>query len=1154
MASQSARAGRQVACCCGNKIAARQRRRIALAASAAAALLTAGISTTTAQAQETSNPAILEMFESTWQNDAYRSPDIFAAGYGGVWLPPTARADSWNGSAGYDVYDRFDLGSAGNPTLYGTQTGLIDAVQTFHQAGINVYTDLEWNNDGFDGGDTETTTQNAEFAAAGGYPGFVMSTPSAQYGDFHAPDSNAADIYTYQVDGLIDIAQESNNLYVRNPVPGNSQDLPAGTTSYNGRLANVPSSNNYQYYPDQNGPYITVTDPTLGISSLNEFKFNTTDPSAGTPVAENALQYLMRQVQWMIQVIGVDGFRVDSAFNMEPSVLNYFDLATYEQSNRYLLNGQQENIWSFQEVGSSDQSLIQEYVNKTALTNGPGTVGGNRDVLDFPLYWAMYANLTNSSSTNNWNDVVNASIDGNDDGNANNGSQGVSFVSNQDAGEPPPVLVDVGYAYTLLRPGNAIVYYNAQQFFGEYGFRNFPNIGSPSALGGTIGDYETVPIASLSTSNPTNYIGSGDAISTLVTLRNEYGRGNYQQDYLSNNLLAYERQGSCLVLLDNKTSSGHDQETFDTSFPQGDVLEELTGNAANATDNPGSIAPQYLTVGTNGAVTVDFLRNGKPGTSTFTDAGYLIYGLANPQGTLSITGTGTTNDLFNGTEVQNGYGTILVSKVPIVSSGSFTVTLNTIPVYLGSYYDQAADGNNALIEFDGGDNVTGSGLFTTPGSVTYGFGSFTGTNTPGYTSANGYGTYSSSISTTGLSQGYHYIDVRAFRYRPSTGTQAGPAIFTDFDQTVYVDTTPPDSAIDNVVTDSGNTRQVNIVSVDNTANSVHVFFNLPPADTNAQILSMAETGTLVNSSQATQTDVNLFESGSLTNAPNGNNVVTVVTFKPDGNSNVQRFTGINLQSNYGAGLGDLNYDNSFNATDVSEFKTVLDSQGTQFNPAADLNGDGVVNDKDLFLLPSVYPAGSTEQVLAQQMIVQRGDLNGDGVTNAADINTLISHYGSTAWLYDLDASGQPANEQDLLTMVRVIMKDAPGDALLDGKVNLTDLQIVAANWGRTDATWQQGNFTGTGPVGVADLEVVAENYGWTSADNSALPQEVSPIQTVGDPGVAGVGISLDQAALLVGIPLSDLTGTPEPSSLGIVGFAASGLLSRRRRRAAVPSL
>jgi len=1125
-----------------------RRRSIALAASAVAALMTAGISTNIARAQEASNPAILEIFESTWQNDAFRSPDIFAAGYGAVWLPPTARADSWNGSAGYDVFDRFDLGSAGNPTLYGTQTGLVDAVQTFHQAGINVYTDLEWNNDGFDGGDTENTTQDQEFAASGGYPGFVMSTPSAQYGDFHAPDSNSADIYTYQVDGLIDIAQESNNLYVRNPVPGNSQDLPAGTTSYNGRLSNLPSASNYQYYPDQNGPYITVNDPTLGLTNVKEYKFNTTDPSAGTPVAENALQYLMRQVQWMIQVIGVDGFRVDSAFNIPPSILNDFDLATYEQSNRYLLNGQQEQIFSFQEVGSSNESLIQQYVNKTALTNGPGTVGGNRDVLDFPLYWAMYANLTNSTSTNNWNNVVNASIDGNDDGNANNGSQGVSFVSNQDAGEPPPTLVDVGYAYTLMRPGNAIVYYNAQQFFGTYGFRNFPNIGSPSALGGTIGDYETVPIGSLSTSNPTNYIGNGSAISTLVKLRNEYGRGNYQQDYLSNNLLAYERQGSCLVLLDNSDSSGHDQETFDTSFPQGTVLTEVTGNAANATDNPGSVAPQNITVGASGQVTVDFLRNGKPGTGTFTDAGYLIYGLGTPQGTLSLTGTGTTTDLFNGTEVQNGYGTILVSKVPVVASASFTISLNTIPVYLGSYYDQAADGADALISFDGGTDVTGSGLSTTPGSVTYGFGSFTGTNSPGYTSANGYGTFSSSISTTGLSQGYHYIDVRAFRYRPATGTLSGPAVFTDFPQTIYVDTMPPDSAVQNVVTDSGNTRQVNIVSVDNTANSVHVFFNLPPADTNAQILSMAETGSLVASSQATQTDVNLFESANLNNAPNGNNVVTVVSFKPDGNSNVQRFTGINLQSSYGAGLGDLDYNGQFNSTDVSDFETVLYSQGTQFNPAADINGDGKVDDKDLFLLPSVYPNGSAAQSLAEQLIVQRGDLNGDGVTNGADINALISHYGSTSWTYDLDASGQPANFQDLLTLVRVIMKDSPGDAPLDGRVNLTDLQIVAANWGRTDATWQQGNFTGTGPVGVADLEIVAENYGWTSADNGALPQEVSPIQTVGDPGVAGVGISLDQAAAMAGIPLSDLTETPEPGTLGIMGFAAAGLLSRRRRR------
>ena len=47
--------------------------------------------------------------------------DVFAAGYGSIWFPPPGRTDSGNTSVGYDVYDRFDLGSPGNPTLYGTR-------------------------------------------------------------------------------------------------------------------------------------------------------------------------------------------------------------------------------------------------------------------------------------------------------------------------------------------------------------------------------------------------------------------------------------------------------------------------------------------------------------------------------------------------------------------------------------------------------------------------------------------------------------------------------------------------------------------------------------------------------------------------------------------------------------------------------------------------------------------------------------------------------------------------------------------------------------------------------------------------------------------------------------------------------------------------
>src|SRR4051812_15685369 len=67
-----------------------------------------------------SAPPLLQYFEGSFATIEKRAPDIFNAGYGSVLTPPPGRADSGNSSVGYDPYNRFDLGSAGNPTLYGT--------------------------------------------------------------------------------------------------------------------------------------------------------------------------------------------------------------------------------------------------------------------------------------------------------------------------------------------------------------------------------------------------------------------------------------------------------------------------------------------------------------------------------------------------------------------------------------------------------------------------------------------------------------------------------------------------------------------------------------------------------------------------------------------------------------------------------------------------------------------------------------------------------------------------------------------------------------------------------------------------------------------------------------------------------------------------
>ncbi|HEX7378365.1 MAG TPA: hypothetical protein VF278_14700, partial [Pirellulales bacterium] len=260
---------------------------------------------------DTSPPPILQWFEGSYNSIEQRVPDIFAAGYGAVFTPPPGRADSGNQSVGYDVYNRFDLGSPGDPTLYGTEAGMKAMINAIHQTGDSYYSDLVWNHDGFEDQNTPG------FAAAGGYPGFALYLNSSNnsqgyndpYGDFHDPSDTSTT--GMRLAGLIDIAQEKNYQFIRSPVGPNPDNIPAGSVPYNGRLANVPTPSNAQFYPDHNLTPITFSDPATGQSNVTVYPFNLTDPMDGTPEPENATGYLMRYTQWMVQVMGVDGFRLD---------------------------------------------------------------------------------------------------------------------------------------------------------------------------------------------------------------------------------------------------------------------------------------------------------------------------------------------------------------------------------------------------------------------------------------------------------------------------------------------------------------------------------------------------------------------------------------------------------------------------------------------------------------------------------------------------------------------------------------------------------------------------------------------------------------------------------------------------------------------------
>lgn len=1045
------------------------------------ALATLALASADVLAYDVSRPAMIQMFESTWVNNQRRAPDLFMAGYGQIWIPPAYRADSGNQSVGYDVYDRFDLGTASNPTLYGTEGTLKRANVELHRAGLSVYADSVWNHNGF------STYSNSFFANAGGYPGFVP-------GDFHNTNIDVnADQYNGRTSGLIDIAQESNNSYVRNPIPGNPNNLPAGTVAQFGRLANLPTEANRRFYPDRD----RAPDRIINGTQIWDFTSNTA--STGNPVSENATGYLMRHAQWMLQEIGVDGFRLDATKHVPAWVFNeFFDLSVSGANPRLNLDGSRKSVFSFGENFDTNKVYLQSYIRKDTT----GNLTRNRDTKDFPLYFALQQNLTGNGLNNDWRNVVGASIDSQDDGIANNGSQGVGFVQSADSFGPD--LSNVAHAYALMRPGNQIVYFNAKEFGNG---RDFPKDGRGDALGGLY----------------------GDAITTLTNLRNTHGRGNYIERWLNKENLVYERDKSAIVALSNRTDGGYDTFTIQTNFGPGTRLLESTGNAADPTVDPNNNIADFVVVDSQGRITLNVPRN-RNANGVSHGNGYVIYTLPTPRGALEVQNRSST--VPGGTPLDGTNGTTRLAALDVVTADTFSIRLQTTPVVIGGFTDVHAGGDNALFSINGGLDANGAGNdlngngqvdYRSPDSVVYGFEEFTTKKSPLF--GGGDGEYRQTIDATKLIEGFNYLEVRAFRNRPSNE----PPVYSSFKKVVYVDRLPAVTSVAGIVNTGGNDRALRVSNPDGTVDSFHAFLDLGAALSDAQVLSLVG-----GASQGANIDVNLF-SKTFANVGTGNHNLVYVTYEPSGRVSIQRHAGVFLQTGRGLGLGDTNYDGQFSASDIAAggaFETALYSRNTVFNAAADLNADGLVDTRDLLALPAVYSAANATLALseARSALVRRANVNGDTITTSADIDFLFTRIGAAGdiWLYDLNVD-DALTRADVDTMVLDLLGTRYGDTNLDRKVDFADMLKLAQNYDQP-GTWATGEFTGDGLVNFDDLLAVAQSYGYVAS-------------------VQAGGSEMDGIAFWNAFAYLNAEGynLPEPASL--LTTVAALTLARRRRTA-----
>lgn len=806
---------------------------------------------------------MLQYFESRWATIERRMPDVFMAGYGALWLPPAAKADSGGFSVGFDVFDRFDLGSEFSPTLYGTETGLDELIAEAHQAGILVFFDTVYNHNGFSDGyrgdnQGQTPCQLNWAIGEGGYPGFVMSgrdlalpfdlefrniCPSAQ---FPLPSCDS-DPLNCRIAGLIDIrhpraGEEPAYSWIRHPAFPDTRNIPYQPI--------VPT--NRRFYPDLDlpSPYDDGWRP-----------FNIASPQEGDPFPEDVNGMLQRYTHWMLEVKRVDGFRLDAVKHTPTWFFNdVYDLAANDRGRDFW--GRQVTPFSFGEYVSGSNSELAAYHRRDGF--------GNRTLLDFPLKFAMNSEIGNPSG--NFSALLGSTFDASD-GSGVDGSRGVMFVSSHDTGfiGDPPQLDNVAYAYILGRPGFPIVYHNAQEF-GDG--RNFPN---QASRGDAMGRF-------------------GNIITTLVNINNNFVNGRSGNGFRSlwsdNDSIFFELNNTLVVALCDRIDRGENNQGYITrtvsnfGFRPGEAptlrLKEVTGNASDPTVDPDDDIPDFIDIPQSGAISLR-VPTAVNKNNVRHDRPYVMYTIAPPDGALTVEGVAFTlppdPQPVGGNRAQER-----LTPIDVVQGNSLTLRLQT------TLDGGASAEDNAIFRWNYGLNVNGSdnGAFGVDAGVDglfAGYEDFLTTKSPRATG--GTGTYTQTVDLTNpaIKEGFHYIQAVAFLPRLS----GLPPIFNTFRKVIYVDRFAPDVQLVFPATQTGSGDIAGpsygfvVDNPDGTGNSMHFFWNLPPGT------DPVDAGLLNGDNKATQTDRRRFRFTIDGLAPGDNQKLTIVLFEESGRYRLAEF-------------------------------------------------------------------------------------------------------------------------------------------------------------------------------------------------------------------------------------------------------------------------
>lgn len=271
-----------------------------------------------------------------WKTLQTEAKTLVDAGFTALWLPPAFKGSGGSEDVGYNAYDLYDLGEFDQKgsvrSKYGTRAEYEAAIQAAHQAGLQVYADVQ----------------------------LTHKTGGDQVEEFEAIARSLHQAHSSNVPELIQAKTHFT-------FPGRDRKY----SSWQWQHQHFDTVNHNLQQPDQKMLYQLSAKPDEAEVNPRYWDDATVPPTCNVDTSNPAVQAeLQHWGKWFLDTTGVDGFRIDAVKYARATFFSEWLTQMRRYTNR--------KLFAVGDYWADDVESLHEFICRT---------GGQLSLFDVPLHY-----------------------------------------------------------------------------------------------------------------------------------------------------------------------------------------------------------------------------------------------------------------------------------------------------------------------------------------------------------------------------------------------------------------------------------------------------------------------------------------------------------------------------------------------------------------------------------------------------------------------------------------------------------------------------------------------------------------------------------------------------------------------------------------------